>query len=404
VIAAGMPQVVTWKSNMTDPRWLGNLGPVGGLSYSYALPGGCDQLQVTLYREPSFRTDAMDPGRIVQATLNGSVIWDGQMLEPLPQTGGWLMTATGTASWGTNYVAYYTGPWQNGVVDTAVNAAIARGLRWTNPGVGTPSGAWLGQAVDPAAQTITDLLNLFTSNGGLVWYVAPKGNVLSVFPLPTTVTRLLVSTAPVPRTLGGNLNTIYERYQNTTDASGDPGTFATTFTQTAADVSQFGSPMEDFVDLSSVGVMSQSAAQLVGSMILQRYQGASWSQPFSVTPGQLLTTGGQPVDLAQEQAGQVYRILLTDGLYAAEDQPGPVEFIVGEYAFDVDSQTATVTPFQSLNMQESTVMAEPFTQRVTTADLKYARHAIAKAKAAAAKAARAKKLAKAKTRAKSPGK
>ena len=77
-----------------------------------------------------------------------------------------------------------------------------------NPGVGQPAGAWFGQGVDSGAQTITALLDLICTRGGLTWYVNSQpggypGNDLSVFPLPTVPNRLLVCTTPVARTLGG---------------------------------------------------------------------------------------------------------------------------------------------------------------------------------------------------------
>jgi hypothetical protein len=411
VIGSGTPQVVSYRPDMSNPRYLATLGPVGALNYSYALPGGCDQMQCTLFREPNFRTDAMDPGRVVQLILGGSVIWDGHMLEPSPAPGGWTITAVGTAAWATNFRAVYTSAWGSGVADNIVNAAIVRGLRWTNPGIGNPSQIWYGQQVDSAAQTVTDMLNLITSNGGMTWYVAPKGNTLTVFTLPTAVNRILVATSPIARTLGGNLNRVYERYQNTLDnaaGTGAAATYALTHSDDAASQSQFGSPLEDYVDLSSVGVITAGAAQTVGNLILTRYQRASFAAPFQVTPGQLLTSGGQPVDLAQEQAGTVCKLMVTDYPYAGEQAPGQLQFLVGEYQFDVDSQTATVTPFQSLDMSESSILSAPWTTVDTRADVKFQRHerAVRSKNIAAAKrraAARAKARAHQKARGRGKG-
>jgi hypothetical protein len=389
-------QVVTLTPSGHTPRVLGSLGHVRGLNYSYALPGGCDQLTCTLLRPPTYRTDALEPGRLVRVYVGASIVWDGQMLEPAPGDQGWTITAIGTAGWGNEYIGLYPGKWAAGITNTIVNQAISRGLRWVNPGIGTPPGAWEGQAVDSGAQSVTDALNLFCSNGGLTWYVG-RGNLLTVFALPTTVNRLLVATSPVARTLGGNFNTIYLRYGATADTSGSPATYATTSSQDAASIARFGSVQEDFVDLSSVGVISAATAQGVGAAILKRYQRASYAGPFTVSQGQLLNTGGQAIDLAQEQAGNVVKLLMTDFAYGAEEAVGPVTFLVGNYAYDDDSETATVTPFQALGDSIGGVSGEPWVTRVTRADKRFARAATKKAVAnAARKAARAKRAAAAK--------
>ncbi len=102
-------QVITYTPAMGSPRYLGMIGHLGQLTYSYALPGGCDQLTATLAIPADWRTDAMDPGRIVQVIRGGSIVWDGKMLEPIPTPGGWTITANGTGNAGANYCAYYTG-------------------------------------------------------------------------------------------------------------------------------------------------------------------------------------------------------------------------------------------------------------------------------------------------------
>ena len=364
-------QVITWTPAMAQPRYLGMIGHLGQLTYSYALPGGCDQLTATLAIPADWRTDAMDPGRIVQVIRGGSVVWDGKMLEPIPTTGGWTITANGTGNAGANYCAYYTGFW-NTNPDSSVNNAISRGLRWVNPGIGSPAGLWLGQSVDSASQFIDDLLNLCCSNGGYTWYVG-RGNVLTVFALPTTVNRLLVADSPVPRTLGGDYNTIYERYQVSGDAGSYPSVYATTSSVDQPSITRFGEPMEDFIDLSSAGIMAAGAAQAVGAAILQRYQRASFGGPFTVRQGQLLTTAGAAVDLGQEQAGTVCRLILTDYAYGGEENPGPVEFLVGNYEYDEDAQTGTVTPFQSLGMSMENIVTEPWATVTRRADRRYAR-------------------------------
>lgn len=307
-----------------------------------------------------------------------SVVWTGKLDEPQPSASGWQISSHGSGTFGADFAAVYSGTWDatlpSNTPDNAVNAAIGRGLAWVNPGIGSPSGMWVGQPVDSGAQQITDLLNLICTKGGLTWYVActPAGNVLSVFPLPTTVTNLLVSNTPVSRTLGGDINTIFLRYQSTKDAAANPATFNTTSVSDANSVAKHG-PIETYADLSSAQVLTAGAAQAAGNAVLKRYQRASFAGPFTVGPGQLLTTGGAPVDLGagMPYAPMVCRLLATDLGYGGELTPAPITFLVGGYEFDDDTQTAAITPFQALatnfsSLLQMIVSTEPARKTATT--------------------------------------
>ncbi len=244
--------------------------------------------------------------------------------------------------------------------DQAINQAITRGLRWVNPGVGSPSGIWLGQATDSGAQTITDLLNLVCTYGGLTWQVntTPQGNVLSVFALPTAVTDLLLVRQPAPRTLGGDINVIWLRYQTSADntTTGAVAAFATTSATVPASIAAHGT-REAYLDISNAGTMSAGAAQAIGNSVLQRYQRASFAGPFTAGAGDIMTPGGQAQDLGINQAGSVMQLILTDYAYGGEVVLGPVTFLVGGYEYDDDSQTGTVTPFQYLNLSLSGLLS-----------------------------------------------
>jgi hypothetical protein len=379
-------QVVTTAVDGSAPRWLGTLGHVTGLTYSFACPGGCDQLSCTLEVPARFRTDALNPGRIVQVVRGASIVWDGKLDEPTPGAGGWTVTAHGSGTFGTDFMARYTTDWATTMPDQAINDAIGRGLRWVNNGVNGTSGIFLGQRADSASMTITDLLNLCCTNGALTWYIScrPRGNVLKLMALPTVPNRILVSSTPVARTLGGDYNTIWLRYESDADKN-VPAVYHDVSATEPASIAAHG-PMEAFEDLSSVGVQTSGAATLVGTNILKRYQRASFAGPFTVSPGQLLTTGGTPVDLGCEQAGGVCRLMLTDYGYGGEISPAPVQFIVGGYSYDDDAQVATVTPFQAFRTDFAAMLGNAAAQGPTAADLRYAkreRHADALARQAA---------------------
>ena len=461
-------QVVSYKPDGTDRRWFGSAGHVNQLKYSWATPGGCDQLSFNLMVEPNVRTQILDPGRIVEAYRGGGKIWEGILAEAVPTPQGWQVTATGAGQYGANYLAAYTSMWPTSQPDQSVNAAISRGMRWTNLGFGTPGmwlgasgtathpsggatlasttipagtwdvtwivgftastsgtasaadnnnfglylggvlqatatvdavdngielyvqapvtvvagssttlaiktigtgssgttyygmlppgGAWLGQEVDSAAQSVTSLMNLCCTYGGLTWFVntTQYGNFLSLFPLPDVPDRILVATDPVPRTVNGQPTTIFERYQVTGDnMNGDGGTadvatYATTSSIDQPSATKYGAT-EEYVDLSQAGVMPAAAAQAVGTNLLARYLRASFSGQFAAGPGRLLTMGGQPVDLGSDNSLHVYQLVLTDFGYGGEvTLLPPITFLGGGYEYDDETESATVTPFQYL--------------------------------------------------------
>lgn len=341
----GQSSVVTYlPDGVSQPQYLGAIGHVASLVYSYSLPGGPDQMSCTLQVEAMFRTDAMNPGRIVKIWRGGSCIWDGILLEPTPSTDGWQITASGAGNYGSNYLAVYS-TWTN--QNDAVNQAIARGLRWTNPGI--PSGVWLGQQQDSGSTTIADLLNLFCTMGGYTWSVG-RGNVLSVYPWATApVTRLLTCAAPVARSLGGFENSLWMRYEASADGSSGAAVYDLDNAATIpASIAQAGT-FEAYADLSDAGVMGTSTVAAVGANVLAKYQSIAYAGPFVVHYGEYLMPGGQPVDIGQEQAGQVVKLLMTDYGYGGEVVPDPVTFVVGNIEYDDEAQTASITPYQSLN-------------------------------------------------------
>ena len=335
---------------------LGSIGVLTALTYSFTCPGGADQMTATIMVPATYRTQFFNPGWQVKITRGGHQVWSGKLDEPVPTASGWTLTASGAGNRGQDFLAIYTDTWPHLQPDQSISNAIARGLPWVNPGVGTPAGAWYGQSVDSGAQTISALLSLICTRGGLTWMVSSQpggipGDDLSVFPLPTVPNRLLVSTTPVPRTLGGDINTIFLRYEvsaDTTDGSGNsiPAVFGITSVQNTQSVTAHG-VMETFIDLSDVGPMTQAAAQAVGNLVLAIYQRASFAGSFTARYGQLTNLGGVPVDPGTDQAGTMVKLILTDFGFGGEVTPQfPVTFIVGSYAWDDLEQAATIGPYQ----------------------------------------------------------
>jgi hypothetical protein len=334
-----------------SPGWLSLMGHVTGLKYSYAYPGG-DLTASCLYQQPpGLRSRVLELGAQVRIFRGSHSLWSGRLDEPVPGPSGWQLTAVGVGAQPADYMATWT-TWPAGQPDGVINDAISRGLPVVNPGVGQPAGIWLGQPPDSASRTVKDVLDLCCTRGGLGWYIngAPGGligNDITLGPLPTAVTRLLVCTDPVPRTSGGDVKLIWIRYQSAADnvANSTAATYAYT---SVANPGHGGA--EVYLDLSNAGVLTTGAAQAVGANILKVYQRASFAGPFPVTRGSLLTTGGVPVDPGCEQAGGVWRLILTDFGYGAEPSPlVPPQFIAGAYEWDDQAGVGSVTPYQMID-------------------------------------------------------
>lgn len=345
----GATQIRTLTPQGTNPRWMGALGHVNGLNYSFVYPGGCDQASWTLALPPQWRTDAMNPGRRVEMWRGNSRVWEGILDEPVPNTSGWSCTAHGSGTYGASFMAHYTS-W---TIDNVLNTAITRGLRWTKPTFG--SIGWMQTVQDDAAITITDFMNNATVQAGLLWNIDQRqNNLVSIAAPPTTVNRLLVCTVPNPRTLSAGLNTLWYKYVSA--QVGSTQTFTTTDVVNALAVQQHGS-LEQQVDLTAAGLMTSASASANVTSILNQYVRANFTEDFTAWRGQYLTIGGSPVDLGCETAyPNVARLLLTDGSYGGEVVATPVTFVVGAYAYDDDSQTATITPYQSYKTDLSTLL------------------------------------------------
>lgn len=340
-------QVQTLKPDGTDPRWLGSLGHVVKLVYSFTCPGGAEQMQCVLQVPPSARTPATDPGRIVKVWRGASCVWYGRLNEPVYAVDGCTVTASGAGTFGSRFQAYYTS-WD---LNSPVTQAISRGLPWTNPGI---AGGWLAQQPDSASLTVTDHLNNLTIPSAQVWQV-DRWNALQVTAIPSVVNRLLVSTSPVTRTVSNDITTVWLKYCASDDGQGNT-VYNLTDSFSQDDINRHG-PSETYADLSNAGVMTSGAAQGVGASALSRYLRAAYAGPFTVRFGQYLTTGGTPVDLGCERAGTVARLLVTDAPFGGEQVVGLISFVVGAFSYNDDDETAQITPMNSSRADFSSLLA-----------------------------------------------
>lgn len=387
-----------------EPRngvWLGTLAYEQDLALTWTIPGGPDTASFNLTLNPKARPTALNPGRILQAFRGASCIWEGILQEPQPSDTGWACTANGAGSYGQNYGALYS-VWN---ADEPVNEAINRGLRWSNDGIGKPTGIYLQTPQDTGSFTIQDFLNQLCTGGALYWSIEPPdgANVparpwtvrLRPFPsdingdplaagistpeqwsvnewqridLKAKLPRLppdlyIVNTSPVPRTITNDYNTLLIKYQVTADTTATStvkakaATFDTLVIDNPASVMLHGRS-EYYLDISSAGTMTSAQVIAIGQQILTRYVRANFAQSFTVQPGQLLNNGGVPVDLGCNWVGRVATVQVQNAAFGGEVSFAPITFLIGSYSFDDGTQTATIAPFQNQFTDIGSVIAQ----------------------------------------------
>jgi hypothetical protein len=340
------PGVVTLAPDgVSDRRWLGSVGHLTGITWGSTMPGGDDQFAATLQVPRLHREPALAPGRIVQV-FAGGLVYEGRLDRPSPsQAGdGWSLTAHGSGTYGDDYRAI----WSTYTASDILTQAIGRGLRWN---VGTVTGGNLSQVSDTAGQSVTEFLNAYTATISLTWTVDqpgwPGGAVVSVMSVPTAVTRLLVTSVPAAPDLVDYINVLYARYQSSA-AGAAIAAYGLASSSLSASITAHGRT-EDYTDYSSAGQMTLAAAQAQAASALAKYTAASFSTQFTARPGQYLTTGGVPVDLPAERAGEVAALVLAGGGFGGEIGPvWPVTFPVGAVSYDVSTEQLTITPYQSV--------------------------------------------------------
>jgi hypothetical protein len=391
---------------LPEPRnaeWMGSIGHVHGLNMAWTKPGGPTSLTFNLACPPGFRSTGMNSGRRVQAFRGGSCIWDGTLEEPQASATGWSFTADGTGVEGANFAAYYTS-W---TADDPVNKAIGRGLRWRNDGIGSPPGLFgltSANAQDSGSLTTQDFLNLLCTSGSLYWSVEPPLSVgvpaepwvLRIRQFPTDISGnplsagvstpeqyniqewqridlkaklhrvppdlYIINTSPTSRTLNGTYNTLTCRYQSAPDIPGTSktaaiaATYATLYVDQPAAVAKQGR-VEYYLDMTSNGVMTAAQVVQVAQNILNRYIRLSFFTAYTVMPGQLLNNGGEPVDLACDQSGKMATVMVVNAPVGGDVTVTPLTFFIAEYVYDDDTQTATITPYQSAGKDIQSLIA-----------------------------------------------
>ena len=367
MIRPGLTTVVSLTPSATDPRPLGQYGRLSAPTYSFTVPGGCEALSTVFWKPPRYRTSALDVGRMIRGYRGGSIVWEGYLDSPAPEDNDWKLTAHGAGGEAVQWRAINGGAWNTGMPDRVVNDAIARGLRWVNPGIGAPAGMWTGQQADEPSLSIADVLNLVTTKGGLTWVVRtlPRGNILSVVPVAAGDNRILVVDTPLARSATAGPTTLYVRYQtawdNTAGSVNTPAAYSWLSVTPSSRRELNQGRAEDWVNIGSAGVRSSGEATTVGNNAMAQFQASAFTTAIPFRYGTLLTLGGQPVDpgVYFEPPSPFYqaRLLAADYAPPSDSDPGMPSVLIGGYEWNDETMQGIATPFASLRHDFTSLMS-----------------------------------------------
>lgn len=164
-----------------DGHWLSEIGPWAPPVHTTIADGGSDTCEWKMALSPSFWSDSLRRGRLVEVMLGPIPIWAGLLAQPeyAGDDEGWSFHADGHYVSGTGFACLTSGGLTTLTPDTAIDQAIADGIGWTRP---TSIGATSFGVVDEteALNTITDLLDAVALSRSERWGVDPRGQVYMV--------------------------------------------------------------------------------------------------------------------------------------------------------------------------------------------------------------------------------
>jgi hypothetical protein len=281
-------------------RWLSSQGPWGDLNWSTCLQGS-DELSWVMpsTRQPTLRgrrrRRTRDRLRRPTVELYDGLfpIWRGTLGEPDHATGAFH--AVGSWQLAYNYIALAGDGSRTSVPNTAIDAAITRGLPWTRSV--NIAGSVISSDVLDEAPTVGALLDAWAAKANKHWAVNPAGEVYS-YSTP--------SAADWHITPGQSLGESDDDYASSLIGvrRAAAGGFARSTVTDTATAARWG-PKEAWVDLRELGYLTDAEAiEILTGMLEKARKRPSYTSSIVVTREQLLTRGGIPARLPSVHAGQ----------------------------------------------------------------------------------------------------
>jgi hypothetical protein len=351
---------VRGTGRVSDETWLGTIGTISGLRYSWNEPGGPATLSCTLACDPRIRHAALSPGRVITAWAGGAEMWRGFLDTAEPQDGGFSISATGIGSAGNNARAY--APTGNGyLTDIEVADGINRGvLPWkAAPPIGQPNGyprAW-GFA-ERGSVTITDSVEWRAIWNSGRWTIDANGQLLFPPPLTSPTRMLLVGNTGGGRTLEDYANVLVAKYQVAVNVN------AITSNGDQRSIARHGR-REEYVDYSSIGIATETDVRAALAATLARFgYRARWTGSFACTRGMVRVMQGGAEEPCAVRPGHRYLLQVIAPDQNGEIDPSDLSFVAGETSYEADSDTVTITPQESARRSLQDVLINPKAKKV----------------------------------------
>ncbi len=327
-----------------NSRPLMTVGAWGDLAWSTLADGGCGDLSWSMQLPLTSANPLLRMGSYVEVRAGGFPLDAGIMAQPDINTDGdglptWSFTATGLAKTAAGMICFDGSGNTTSTPDTAIDAAIATGLRWKRPNsissaAFTPS-AGSGDQTD-ALNKLTDLLDAWALSQSQRWGVDALGNVYAAADPTTPSWYMTPNSGRFGLADDDYASDIYVRYLTA------GGTYATAHAGDTVAGGQYGIRQQP-VDATSYGVLSSTQANgLAAGALAAGAARLGWTNPVSPNHWQITTPGGTPAPLWMIRGGQMVRL---HGVVNEQGQPLPyVDFVIGEANYNAASDAITLSP------------------------------------------------------------
>lgn len=329
--------------------WLQSIGPWGELVRGSLADGGCGDATWSMNLPQKFAHPALRRGKIVEIKRGGQNTYKGVLAAPevsVDESTGeptWNFTANGlsslagSASTKNGYLCLDGSFNATTVPDTAIDAAIGRGLPWQRPSsfstaaFGTADqitySSYLGDLLDAQSQAVIPTAKR--------WGVDENGNAYQAVDPTTPSWYMTPGSGRFGLADDQYASDVWVRYWN-------GSAFVTAHAQDAVAAANYGT-QEYPLDATGKGTLTGTQATNLGAGLIAKGKARlGWTNPLSPSRFQLTTAGGAPAPLWQVKGQQMVRL---HGVINEQGQPLPyVDFVIGETSFNPATEELVITP------------------------------------------------------------
>lgn len=325
-------------------QWLRSRGAWGDLQYSFTWPGGCKDMSFSMTTRFASRVSGVIRGADAQVCWGGWPLWRGITLEPDWNGNTVTVTANGLFRQGETYPAFDSASTMNAITNptTALTTAIGLGLPWTIDTATVPNTDLATGATTDPANTITELLNAWTTQSGNKWYVNQFG-LLKFAADPATPSWIVV---PGSGDLGiaddDYASNVVLRYNDSTAGVYKSVAYPVLTGAMDAYGLKYGRKVS-LQDITDQGPMSAAtAATLAQNTYTLTKQRPGWTNGLSLARGELMTPGRTPVHAASVDA--FCRLVRLQGVPDEVNVTPYTDFVVGDTSYADGSDIVSIDP------------------------------------------------------------